>query len=117
MIKTPRGARASRTLGLMNGLAFVCVISAALASAADAAQIPRTGMEIQVLDETHPSPATIKDWQRTGAIYHVAAPKPGHNKPIGEWNTLTLTAEGSRLTVRLNGADVVSDRLDSHPDL
>lgn len=83
----------------------------------DASHISRTGMEIQLLDETHPTHAKIQDWQRTGAIYHVAAPKPGHNKAIGEWNTLAIRAEGPLVTIRLNGTEVVSDRLDKHPTL
>jgi hypothetical protein len=83
----------------------------------DTSHISRTGMEIQLLDETHPRYRDIKDWQRTGAIYHVAAPRPGHLKPAGEWNEMEITARGPRVVIRLNGAVVVDDRLDNHPEL
>ena len=83
----------------------------------DASHISRTGMEIQILDETHERHKSIKDWQRTGSIYHVAAPKPGHNKPVGEWNTMEIVAKGSHVVITLNGATVVDDRLDAHPEL
>ncbi|MGE3819511.1 MAG: DUF1080 domain-containing protein [Isosphaeraceae bacterium] len=88
-----------------------------LRAPADTSHISRTGMEIQILDETHPRHKGIKDWQRTGAIYHVAPPKPGHNRPIGEWNTMEITANGPRVSIRLNGALVVDDRIDQHPNL
>jgi hypothetical protein len=88
-----------------------------LRAPADASHISRTGMEIQLLDETHPRHKDIKDWQKTGAIYHVKAPEPGHTKPIGAWNTMEISADGPRVSIKLNGATVVDDRLDSHPDL
>src|SRR6185437_2800024 len=88
-----------------------------LRAPADTSHISRTGMEIQLLDETDPRYKDIKDWQRTGAIYHVKAPEPGHLKPTGQWNTMQITADGPRVTITLNGALVVDDRLDSHPEL
>lgn len=88
-----------------------------LRAPADRSGISRTGLEIQILDETHPRYKGIKPWQFTGAIYHVAAPKPGHLKPTGEWNTMEIRAEGPHVTVTLNGTQVVDDRLDAHPDL
>jgi hypothetical protein len=88
-----------------------------LRAPADSSQISRTGMEIQLLDETHPRYKDIKDWQRTGAIYHVKAPEPGHLKPTGEWNAMEITARGPHLVIKLNGATVVDDRLDAHPEL
>jgi hypothetical protein len=88
-----------------------------LRAPADGSHISRTGLEIQILDETHPRHKDIKDWQRTAAIYHVAAPKPGHNKPVGEWNAMEVVAEGPHVSIKLNGAIVVDDRLDAHGKL
>jgi hypothetical protein len=88
-----------------------------LRAPADSSHISRTGMEIQLLDETDPRYKDIKPWQLTGAIYHVKAPEPGHLKPAGEWNAIEIRAEGPHVVVRLNGATVVDDRLDAHPDL
>jgi hypothetical protein len=83
----------------------------------DSSHISRTGLEIQLLDETHPRYKGIHPWQLTGAIYHVAAPEPGHLRPTGEWNTMEIRAEGPRIVITLNGAAVVDDRLDAHPEL
>ncbi|ODT97914.1 MAG: hypothetical protein ABS79_06725 [Planctomycetes bacterium SCN 63-9] len=88
-----------------------------LRAPADKSHISRTGMEIQLLDETHPRYRDIKDWQKTGALYHVSPPAPGHLKPTGEWNRMEIRLEGPHLIVKLNGAKVVDDRLDSHPEL
>ena len=88
-----------------------------LRAPADTSHISRTGMEIQLLDETHPRYKGIQPWQLTGSIYHVAAPEPGHLKPTGEWNALEIRAEGPRVAIKLNGVTVVDDRLDAHPDL
>ena len=88
-----------------------------LRAPAEESHISRTGLEIQLLDDTHPRYKGIKPWQLTGAIYHVAAPKPGHLKPTGEWNTMEIKAEGSHVTVTLNESLIVEDRLDAHPEL
>lgn len=88
-----------------------------LRAPADTSHISRTGMEIQLLDEPHPSFKNVKPWQLTGAIYHVAAPQPGHLKPTGQWNELEIRAQGAHVVIRLNGSVVVDDRLDAHPDL
>ncbi|MFO0958023.1 MAG: DUF1080 domain-containing protein [Isosphaeraceae bacterium] len=88
-----------------------------LRAPADNSHISRTGMEIQILDESHPRHKDIQPWQRTGAIYHVAAPEPGRPRPPGEWNTMEIRALGKRVSVVLNGRVVVEDRIDRHPDL
>jgi hypothetical protein len=88
-----------------------------LRAPAEASHISRTGMEIQLIDESHPRYKDIKDWQKTGALYHVAAPVPGHLKPAGEWNHLEIRLQLSRIVVTLNGVNVVEDRLNSHPEL
>lgn len=88
-----------------------------LRAPADASHISRTGLEIQLLDEDAPRHKDIRPWQKTGAIYHVAAPELGHLKPPGEWNRLEIRAEGPHILILLNGAPVVDDRLDHHPEL
>lgn len=88
-----------------------------LRAPADASHISRTGMEIQILDDFHPKYAKVQPWQRTGSIYHVAAAKTGHLKPAGEWNEMKIKAEGTHVTIWLNGEEIVSDLIDKHPEL
>ena len=65
------------------------------------------GMEIQVLDDTAAEYAELQPWQYHGSVYGVAAAERGHQKPLGEWNEEEIIAQGSRITVRLNGAVIV----------
>lgn len=88
-----------------------------LRAPADTSHISRTGMEIQLLDDGDPRYKDIKPWQFTGAIYHVAPPERGHLKPTGEWNTMEIRADGPHVVIRLNGATIVDDRIDRHPEL
>jgi hypothetical protein len=88
-----------------------------LRAPADASHISRSGMEIQILDDFHPKYAKVQPWQRTGSIYHVAAAKTGHLKPPGEWNTMSVKAVGPHVVITLNGAVIVDDAIDAHPEL
>ena len=63
------------------------------------------GMELQIIDENYPG---IADWQRHGSIYGVVPVKRGFTKPAGQWNTEEVIADGSHITVKING-EVVTD--------
>lgn len=67
-----------------------------------------TSIEIQICDDDAPQwqakPAT---WH-TGAFFGHQAPLKRASKPAGEWNRLTITDQGTRLTVLLNG-EVVNE--------
>ncbi len=65
------------------------------------------GMEIQILDETSPLYANIKPFQSHGSIFGVVPAKRGFLKPLGEWNSQEITANGSHITVKLNGTVIV----------
>ena len=65
------------------------------------------GMEIQILDDTSPQYAKLQPYQYHGSIYGVVPAKRGHLKPVGEWNTEEITANGSHITVKLNGTVIV----------
>jgi hypothetical protein len=74
--------------------------------------ISRVGMEIQILDDNHPSYARLDFYQYTGSIYHVVAPTRRAGKPAGEWNSMEVRAEGRRVVVVVNGKQVVDADLD-----
>lgn len=69
------------------------------------------GMEIQVLDEDHPDYKDIHDYQVHGSVYGLVPAKRGHLKPTGEWNQQEIRAEGSHITVVLNGETIVDTDL------
>lgn len=65
------------------------------------------GMEIQIIDANVPKHATIKDWQHHGSIYGVVPARREGMKPVGEWNTEEIIAQGTRVKVILNGVTIV----------
>lgn len=66
------------------------------------------GMEVQILDDDAEEYKGLKDAQYTGGVYYQAAPKRGHLKPIGEWNSYEITCKGPQVKVVLNG-EVIND--------
>jgi hypothetical protein len=65
-----------------------------------------TGIEV-ALDDTKGS-----GMHDPGAFYDLVAPKENAQKAAGEWNHMTITASGPKITVDLNGARVTSIDLD-----
>jgi hypothetical protein len=65
------------------------------------------GMELQILDDTAEKYSNLHDWQYHGSIYGVVAAERGHLKPVGEWNYQEVIADGTRITVNLNGVTIV----------
>ncbi len=66
------------------------------------------GMEIQILDDYADCYKTLQPYQYHGSIYGVVPVKRGFTKPAGQWNTEEVIADGSRITVKING-EVVTD--------
>ena len=77
----------------------------------------REGMEIQLLDDygdAYNGTNKLTNLHYSGAIYGVVGPALGVNgksylRSPGEWNDFEVTANGSRITVVLNGVTVVDD--------
>ncbi len=71
------------------------------------------GMEIQILDDQHPKYRSwIKPEQYHGSVYDVIPARTGYLKPAGEWNEEEITADGRRITVKLNGVIILDNSLD-----
>jgi hypothetical protein len=74
------------------------------------------GMEIQVLDDYARRYARLRPAQYTGSIYDVFAAKRGALKKAGQWNEMEIAAEGRRISIKLNGTQIVDADLDSVED-
>lgn len=71
------------------------------------------GMEIQVLDDTSEKYAgKIHDYQHHGSVYGIVPAKPGHLKPVGEWNREEIIVRGKHIQVILNGETIVDADLE-----
>ena len=65
------------------------------------------GMEIQVLDNTAEIYRNLKEYQYHGSVYGVIPAKREYLKPVGEWNSEEILAQGSHIRVTLNGIIIV----------
>lgn len=74
------------------------------------------GIELQVLDDTGSDYQTLQPYQYHGSVYGVVAAKRGSLKPVGEWNTQEVVADGRHIKVTLNGKVIVDANLDDVKD-
>lgn len=81
------------------------------------------GMELQILDNTHPKYAKLKAYQYHGSCYAVHPAKRGYLRPVGQWNYQHVVADGGKIKVILNGFRILDIDLDKigkvkgHPGL
>ncbi len=61
------------------------------------------GMEIQVLENSHPKYAGLKPWQFHGSVYGISPALRGYQALPGEWNHEEIRVEGRKIRVVLNG--------------
>jgi hypothetical protein len=74
------------------------------------------GLEIQILDDSAEKYSKLRPEQYHGSVYNVFAAERGHLKPVGEWNSQEITADGRRITVKLNGHTIVDANFDDVKD-
>ena len=65
------------------------------------------GMEIQVLDNEAEVYRDLQPYQYHGSVYGVIPAKRGFLKPVGEWNTEEIVADGNHIKVTLNGTVIL----------
>ena len=71
-----------------------------------------TGMELQILDNSHPKYEKLKDSQYHGSLYKLQAAKRGSLKPVGQWNHQKVIVDGAKVVVELNGTTILQVNLD-----
>jgi len=91
------------TPGANNGLGIRAPLTG------DAAYV---GMELQILDDSHPKYANLQPYQFHGSIYGVVPAQRDCLKPVGEWNSEEVTAKGRQVTVKVNGKTIVDADID-----
>lgn len=84
------------------------------------------GNELQIIDNSAERYKAIKPWQKHGSLYHVAPATADALRPVGEWNSQEVTADGTKIRVVLNGTTILDvdtqdvrdrDLLARHPGL
>ena len=69
------------------------------------------GMELQILDNTAAIYAELDEYQYHASVYGVIAAKRGYLKPVGEWNTQEVIADGDHIKITLNGTVILDGNL------
>ena len=75
-----------------------------------------TGIEIQILDDTHPKYANLKPTQYHGSVYQIAAARRGALRPVGQWNEEEIYCRGRQIRVTVNGQVIVDTDLGTVTD-
>ena len=78
---------------------------------------PAAGFEVQILDDTAPEHAALKDFQYSASIYDFAGAKPKVSRPLGEWNSLEINCLGQQITTWHNGVQVTNISAEEVPAL
>lgn len=69
------------------------------------------GMEIQVLDCEHSVYKDITPLQHHGSVYGIIPAAKHASKPVGEWNTEEIVANGDNIRVTVNGVVVLEGNI------
>ena len=70
------------------------------------------GKEIQILDDSGSEYTNLEPYQYHGSLYGVVPAKRGSLKPVGEWNTMEIICDGTRIKVTVNGQVIVDTKVD-----
>jgi hypothetical protein len=75
-------------------------------------EVAYEGMESQILDD---GDVKYKGWlhpyQVHGSLYGLAPALRGYLRPVGQWNYEELTINGDKLTVDLNGYEILNTNI------
>jgi hypothetical protein len=63
-----------------------------------------TGYEVQIIDDIGKPPSK----HSTGSIYDIFKPVDNVSRPLGEWNHIEITQDGSKVSVVLNGLQIIA---------
>jgi hypothetical protein len=71
-------------------------------------QLAYAATEIQILDDDDPKYADLHDYQVHGSLYGLAPAARGYLRPDGEWNMQEVSVAGDKLTVKVNGYEILN---------
>ena len=70
------------------------------------------GKEIQILDDSGSDYTKLQPYQYHGSLYGVVPAKRGSLKPVGEWNSMEIICDGTRIKVTVNDQVIVDTKVD-----
>ncbi len=66
-------------------------------------------LEIQLLDDDHPSYQGVPAIMKTGAVYSVIPRERPVSAPAETWNRVSIRVEDTRIWIKINGTEVLSN--------
>ena len=78
---------------------------------------PAAGFEVQILDDTAPEHAALKDFQYSASIYDFAGANPHVSRPLGQWNSLEINCHDQQIATWHNGVRVTNISADEMASL
>ena len=82
--------------------------------ASDLKNLVPNKIEVQLLDDPAPRWKSCTPYQRTAALYGHCRPKASALKPTGEWNRMTIFAQGQHVRIVLNNTTVIDEDISKH---
>jgi hypothetical protein len=68
---------------------------------------PKSGLEIQLLDDDAPRHASLKPFQYSSGLYDIIGPSQRVSRPAGQWNSIEINCRGQHYTITHNGIPVI----------
>lgn len=78
---------------------------------------PGAGLEVQILDDSAPQYASLKDYQYSAGLYDVRGVAKKVSRAPGEWNALEIEAKGGVYRITHNGVVVIETNMERDPIL
>ena len=82
--------------------------------ASDLKDLVPNKIEVQLMDDPAPCWTNCTPYQHTAALYGHCKPKAKALKPTGEWNRMTIFAQGKKIRTVLNGVEAIDEDLSKH---
>lgn len=82
--------------------------------ASDLKNLVPNKIEVQLMDDPAPRWKGLNPKQYNASLYGHVSPKENALKPTGEWNRMTIFAQGQRVRIVLNGRLVIDEDLSKH---
>jgi alpha-L-fucosidase len=86
-------------------------------------RVPKEGrptelaMEAQILDDKAEKHRDIKPGQHSGSLYMICPAIEDASRSVGEWNKMSVMADGNHIVIRVNGKTVADAEGKTHPEI
>ncbi len=86
-------------------------------------RVPKEGrptevaLEAQILDDKAEKHRDLKPGQHSGSLYLICPAAEDASKPVGEWNKMSVMADGSHIVIKVNDKTVADAEGEAYPEI